>query len=98
VVRGGRRPGGSRQSTLGRRSHAAGDADVPPLWPLQVERWLARDPVKLTRARLLEEGIPEADVAGAEQQVRAALDQAVANALAAPYPDPAEATATEYAP
>ena len=64
----------------------------------EVQRWLERDPIKLTRARLLEEGIAEEDIAAAEQQVRAELDQAVANALAAPYPDPAEDAATEYAP
>ncbi len=63
----------------------------------EVERWLERDPLKLTRARLLEEGISEHEIAAIEEGVRAQLDEAVANALAAPYPDPAEDAATEYA-
>jgi TPP-dependent pyruvate/acetoin dehydrogenase alpha subunit len=63
----------------------------------EVERWLDRDPLKLARARLLEEGIAEDEIAAAEEQIRAQLDEAVANALAAPYPDPAEDAATEYA-
>jgi TPP-dependent pyruvate/acetoin dehydrogenase alpha subunit len=63
----------------------------------EVERWLERDPLKLARARLLEEGIAEDEIAAAEERVRAQLDEAVANALAAPYPDPAEDVATEYA-
>jgi TPP-dependent pyruvate/acetoin dehydrogenase alpha subunit len=63
----------------------------------EVERWLERDPLKLARARLLEEGIAEDEIAAAEEQIRAQLDEAVANALAAPYPDPAEDAATEYA-
>jgi TPP-dependent pyruvate/acetoin dehydrogenase alpha subunit len=63
----------------------------------EVERWLERDPLKLARARLLEEGIAEDEIAAAEEQIRAQLDEAVANALAAPYPDPAEDAAAEYA-
>jgi TPP-dependent pyruvate/acetoin dehydrogenase alpha subunit len=63
----------------------------------EVERWMERDPLKLARARLLELGVAEDEIAQAESDVRAGLDRAVDAALAAPYPDPAEDAATEYA-
>jgi TPP-dependent pyruvate/acetoin dehydrogenase alpha subunit len=63
----------------------------------EVERWLARDPIGLTRARLLELGLAEDEIAGTEADVRAGLDRAVEAALAAPYPDPVEDAATEFA-
>jgi TPP-dependent pyruvate/acetoin dehydrogenase alpha subunit len=65
--------------------------------PEEVERWMARDPLPRARARLLEEGLAAEAVEAVEQDVRRALDEAVAAALAAPYPDPAVA-ATEFAP
>jgi TPP-dependent pyruvate/acetoin dehydrogenase alpha subunit len=63
----------------------------------EVERWLARDPLKLTRTRLLELGLAEEEIAETEDGVRTQLDRAVAAALAAPYPDPVEDAATEFA-
>jgi TPP-dependent pyruvate/acetoin dehydrogenase alpha subunit len=62
----------------------------------EVEEWLARDPIKLARARLLEEGISEEQLSGVEESVKTQLDQAVENALAAPYPDPVADAATEF--
>ena len=56
----------------------------------EVERWMERDPLKLARARLLELGVAEEEIAQTEGDVRAGLDRAVEAALAAPYPDPAE--------
>jgi TPP-dependent pyruvate/acetoin dehydrogenase alpha subunit len=64
----------------------------------EVERWLERDPLKLTRARLLEEGFDEASLAQTEEHTRTMLDQAIERACAAPYPDPASEAATEYCP
>jgi TPP-dependent pyruvate/acetoin dehydrogenase alpha subunit len=64
----------------------------------EVERWRERDPLTLARQRLLTEGVAEAQIAAAEQATTAELDQAVQNALDAPYPDPAGEVATEYAP
>ena len=58
---------------------------------------MERDPLKLARARLLELGVNEDEIAQTESDVRAGLDRAVEAALAAPYPDPAEDQATEYA-
>ena len=63
----------------------------------EVEAWLERDPIKHARARLLELGVAEDEIAAAEEHVRAGLDRAVEAALAAPYPDPAEDAATEFA-
>jgi TPP-dependent pyruvate/acetoin dehydrogenase alpha subunit len=64
----------------------------------EVERWLARDPLKLARARLLEEGLAEEQIAGAEEEAEALIEQAVESALAAPYPDPDDEPATEFRP
>jgi len=63
----------------------------------EVEHWLARDPLPRARERLLEEGIAEEDIAAVEEDVKARMERAVANARAAPYPDPAEERATEFA-
>jgi TPP-dependent pyruvate/acetoin dehydrogenase alpha subunit len=63
----------------------------------EVERWLARDPLKLTRAKLLDLGLGEDEIAAAEEEVKAGLDRAIEAALAAPYPDPAQDAAREYA-
>jgi acetoin:2,6-dichlorophenolindophenol oxidoreductase subunit alpha len=63
----------------------------------EVERWLERDPLKLTRAKLLDLGLGEDAIATAEEEVKAGLDRAIAAALAAPYPDPAQDGAREYA-
>ena len=58
----------------------------------EVERWLERDPLMLTRERLLAMG---ADVESVERSAREAMDRAVEAALASPYPEPGGAT--EYA-
>ena len=63
----------------------------------ELEEWLERDPLKLARQRLMAEGISEADVGAVDERVNAELDQAIERALAAPYPDPQEDAATEFA-
>jgi TPP-dependent pyruvate/acetoin dehydrogenase alpha subunit len=63
----------------------------------EVEHWLARDPLPRARERLLSEGVSEEDVAAVEQDIKERMERAVANAKAAPYPDPAEERATEFA-
>jgi TPP-dependent pyruvate/acetoin dehydrogenase alpha subunit len=62
----------------------------------ELERWLEHDPVKIARARLLDEGVGEEQIAGAEQATTALIEHAVERALAAPYPDPGHDAATEY--
>jgi TPP-dependent pyruvate/acetoin dehydrogenase alpha subunit len=63
----------------------------------ELERWKARDPLDMARARLLEGGVSAAEVEAVEEATRRELEQAVEAALAAPYPDPA-VPATEFAP
>jgi acetoin:2,6-dichlorophenolindophenol oxidoreductase subunit alpha len=62
----------------------------------ELEQWFERDPLKLARVRLLRDGCSEEQIAAAEQAITAQIDQAVENALAAPYPDPAQDAATEF--
>jgi acetoin:2,6-dichlorophenolindophenol oxidoreductase subunit alpha len=62
----------------------------------EVESWFERDPLKLARTRLRGEGLAEEQLGAVEQAVAAELEQAVKNALAAPYPDPAQDAATEF--
>ncbi len=63
----------------------------------ELEQWLERDPLKLTRERLLTENVTEPQIAAVEERVNAQLDEAIERALAAPYPDPQEDAATEFA-
>jgi pyruvate dehydrogenase E1 component alpha subunit len=65
--------------------------------PEEVERWLARDPLEVAKRRLAELGVSEHEVTEVENSIRARMEQAVQSALAAPYPDPAEEHATEFA-
>jgi TPP-dependent pyruvate/acetoin dehydrogenase alpha subunit len=64
--------------------------------PDEVERWLARDPLDLARARLLDLGLEEDDLAAKDSEIEAWMDRAVENALAAPYPDPEQESGTEF--
>jgi acetoin:2,6-dichlorophenolindophenol oxidoreductase subunit alpha len=64
----------------------------------EVEHWLARDPLPRARERLLADGVGAAEIAAVEEEVRARIDRAVSNGKAAPYPDPVDERATEYAP
>ncbi|HWE59775.1 MAG TPA: thiamine pyrophosphate-dependent dehydrogenase E1 component subunit alpha [Solirubrobacteraceae bacterium] len=64
----------------------------------ELEQWLERDPLKLARARLLADGVGDEHLSEREARVSEQLDQAVERALAAPYPDPEQDAATEFAP
>jgi TPP-dependent pyruvate/acetoin dehydrogenase alpha subunit len=64
--------------------------------PDEVERWLARDPLDLARARLLEMGLSEEELDEKDAEIEAQMDRAVENALAAPYPDPDQDSGTEF--
>jgi TPP-dependent pyruvate/acetoin dehydrogenase alpha subunit len=57
---------------------------------------MARDPLKVARARLLEDGVTEEQIAAVESATTSLLEQAVQEALAAPYPDPAQDRGTEF--
>jgi acetoin:2,6-dichlorophenolindophenol oxidoreductase subunit alpha len=58
----------------------------------ELEEWKQRDPLNVARDRLLAEGAAESDVDAAETGAREAIDRAIEAALAAPFPEPAEAT------
>jgi pyruvate dehydrogenase E1 component alpha subunit len=64
--------------------------------PDEVERWLARDPLDLARARLLDLGLKDDALAAKDAEIDAQLDRAVETALAAPYPDPDQDSRTEF--
>jgi TPP-dependent pyruvate/acetoin dehydrogenase alpha subunit len=63
----------------------------------ELDEWLARDPLKLARERLLEE-LSEDDLVAAEQAASGLIDHAVETALASPYPDSDNHRATEFRP
>ena len=62
----------------------------------EVEEWMARDPLKIVRARLLDHGMTEEQIAATDEATTELLDRAIAGALAAPYPDPESEAATEF--
>ena len=62
----------------------------------EVEEWMARDPLKIARARLLDHGMTEEQIAATDEATTELLDRAIAGALAAPYPDPESEAATEF--
>jgi TPP-dependent pyruvate/acetoin dehydrogenase alpha subunit len=62
----------------------------------ELEAWLERDPLRLTRERLLAEGVSEELLASVEAAVEEQMSAAVEQALAAPYPDPALEQASEF--
>jgi acetoin:2,6-dichlorophenolindophenol oxidoreductase subunit alpha len=64
--------------------------------PDEVESWLARDPLALTRARLLDLGLGQEDLAAKDAEIESQMDRAVEGALAAAYPDPEQAAGTEF--
>jgi acetoin:2,6-dichlorophenolindophenol oxidoreductase subunit alpha len=64
--------------------------------PDEVQSWLARDPLDLARARLLDLGLSEDDVSAKEAEIDAQMDRAVEGALAAAYPDPERDGGTEF--
>lgn len=89
VARGGEGPFFLECTTYRWREH------VGPLWDYdkgyrtkeEVDRWLARCPIKRATERLLSAGVlSEADVAAMERELQAEVDRGVAVAKAAPFP------------
>jgi acetoin:2,6-dichlorophenolindophenol oxidoreductase subunit alpha len=62
----------------------------------EVDNWLARDPLVLTRNRLLESELEESQVAAVEEETRERIERAMEAALAAPFPDPADDEGREF--
>jgi len=79
---------------------------VGPSWDMDVgvkrkdelKDWLPRDPIARVRARLVEAGVGEATLAAVEAEIRAEIEDAVAFARRAPYPDPATLLDHVYVP
>jgi TPP-dependent pyruvate/acetoin dehydrogenase alpha subunit len=64
--------------------------------PDEVETWLARDPLDLARARLLDLGASGDELAAKDAEIDAQMERAVESALAADYPDPARDSGSEF--
>ena len=62
----------------------------------ELQRWLARDPVKIARERLISLGVAEEEIADSERATTELMDRAVQRALAAPYPDVESEAGTEF--
>jgi acetoin:2,6-dichlorophenolindophenol oxidoreductase subunit alpha len=62
----------------------------------ELESWLERDPLIVTRARLVEAGITDEQLDEAAGRAREEMRRASEAALAAPYPDPQSAGGTEF--
>jgi TPP-dependent pyruvate/acetoin dehydrogenase alpha subunit len=52
----------------------------------ELDAWLERDPLKLCRARLVDEGVAESEVAAVEKEAGAEIDEAKSRALSQPWP------------
>jgi len=64
----------------------------------EVEEWLAKDPIKRLRSKLLEANImSEAEMEEVEREVTAEIEEAVKFALESPYPELEEALEDVYA-
>jgi TPP-dependent pyruvate/acetoin dehydrogenase alpha subunit len=80
------------------RHYGHSKSDPAPYRPdEELERWQARDPLTITRERLLAEGISADEISAAETAAREEIERASDAALAAPYPDPGEQPGTEFA-
>jgi TPP-dependent pyruvate/acetoin dehydrogenase alpha subunit len=81
------------------RHYGHSKSDPAPYRPRdELERWLERDPLKLTRARLLDEGVTEDEVTAVESEMKQRMSDVVQTAREDPYPDPATDAATEFRP
>jgi TPP-dependent pyruvate/acetoin dehydrogenase alpha subunit len=63
----------------------------------EVEEWLRRDPLELARQRLAAAGVPAESVTMADERAGETVAAAVAEAKAAPGPDPADALTDVWA-
>jgi TPP-dependent pyruvate/acetoin dehydrogenase alpha subunit len=77
--------------------HSKGDP-APYRTQEEVEQWFERDPLKVARTRLKEDGLTEEQLVATEEATTAEIEQAVENARNASYPDPEQDAATEFAP
>lgn len=62
----------------------------------ELDHWKERDPLLLSRSRLVAEGVPAAELDAIDADVDREIDEAEQHALAAPWPDPQQ-PASEFA-
>jgi 2-oxoisovalerate dehydrogenase E1 component len=75
------------------RPHSEGMRDTGYRTPEEVERWKARDPLKILQEKLLVTGIATpGDFEGIEAEIKAIVDDAAEFARTSRYPDPATVT------
>jgi TPP-dependent pyruvate/acetoin dehydrogenase alpha subunit len=63
----------------------------------ELEKWLERDPLDLTRRQLAERGVPPGDVAEVDQRADQVVADAISAAQGAPAADPADALTDVWA-
>lgn len=97
-ARGGGGPSLIECKTYRFREHGEFDIDASYRPKEELERWLQRDPIKLFRGRLLEEGVTSAQELDAiDDEIAAEVEAAAQWALASPFPRPEEAFTDQYA-
>jgi pyruvate dehydrogenase E1 component alpha subunit len=63
----------------------------------ELERWKEKDPIKVTRGRLLSEhGVKESDVQSIHTRVESVISEYIQFALESPNPDPEDAVKHVY--
>jgi 2-oxoisovalerate dehydrogenase E1 component len=79
------------------RPHAEGMGDYTYRTREDVEGWKAKCPIDRLRASIIASGVAEAELDGIDAEIRQEVEKAHQAAEAAPWPDPATATAHIYA-
>ena len=93
-----RKPAVLEAMTYRYRGHSVADAGLSYRTRDEINTWRDRDPIALLRARLLEQGVSEEELAVLERDVDKRVDAAVAYATADEPPPVEELAAGMYAP
>lgn len=97
AVRAGQGPRFVEMKTYRYSGHSRSDA-APYRDPMELERWLQRDPIDLLRARLIEEGeLTEQRADELRHQVDRRLEDVIETTTDAPHPEPSAMFANIYA-
>jgi pyruvate dehydrogenase E1 component alpha subunit len=93
-----RKPAVLEAMTYRYRGHSVADAGLSYRTKGEINAWMDKDPIALLRARLLEEGVSEEELAEVERDVDVRVEAAVAYAMADEPPPVDELAAGMYAP
>jgi TPP-dependent pyruvate/acetoin dehydrogenase alpha subunit len=93
-----RKPAVLEAMTYRYRGHSVADAGLSYRTRDEINAWMDKDPIALLRARLLEQGVSEEELAVLERDVDERVDEAVAYATADEPPPVEELAAGMYAP